>query len=127
MKIAVPVTESNMIDSHFGHCEFYNIYSVANEVEISEVKKVRSSNGCGCKSDIASVLAADGVTVMLAGGIGEGAINVLNYNGIEVIRGCSGEASYNVKLYLAGHLSDSGSSCMQHGSHHNAGHSCNHH
>ena len=38
---------------------------------------------------------------MLAGGIGGGAINVLNNSGIEVIRGCSGDATEVVKtLYL---------------------------
>ena len=41
--------------------------------------------------------ASDGVTVMLAGGIGGGAINVLNNSGIEVIRGCSGDAGEVVK------------------------------
>jgi predicted Fe-Mo cluster-binding NifX family protein len=126
MKIAVPVTENNLIDSHFGHCEYYNVYTVTEKNEISEVKRVNSPDGCGCKSDIASVLASGGVTVMLAGGIGAGAINVLNYNGIDVIRGCSGSASENVKKFLNGLLQDSGSSCSHHESHHQSGHSCNH-
>ena len=93
MKIAVPVTGSNQIDSHFGHCEFYNVYSISENNEISEVKRIASSQGCGCKSNIANTLAADGVELMLAGGIGEGAINVLNFSGISVIRGCSGDAT----------------------------------
>lgn len=126
MKIAVPVTGNNNIDGHFGHCEYYNVYTVTEKNEIAEVKRVSSPDGCGCKSDIASVLASDGVSVMLAGGIGAGAINVLNYNGIEVIRGCSGDASENVKMYINGLLEDSGSSCSQHEAHHHSGHSCNH-
>lgn len=52
----------------------------------SDAKKIGSPEGCGCKSDIARVLATDGVTVMLAGGIGGGAVNVLNNSGIEFIR-----------------------------------------
>jgi len=51
---------------------------------------------------------------MLAGGIGGGAINVLNNSGIEVIRGCAGDATEVVKLYLSGLVEDSGSSCHQH-------------
>ena len=82
--------------------------------------------GCGCKSDIASVLASDGVTVMLAGGIGGGAINVLNNSGIEVIRGCSGDAAEVVKLYISGLVKDSGSSCHQHEAHKQDGHQCSH-
>ena len=74
MKIAVPVTNQNQIDGHFGHCESYNVYTISDKSEITGVKNVESPQGCGCKSDIASVLASDGVTVMLAGGIGGGAL-----------------------------------------------------
>ncbi len=130
MKIAVPVTSENQIDSHFGHCESYKVFSITEKNEIADQKSVKSPEGCGCKSDIASVLASDGVTVMLAGGIGGGAINVLNNSGIEVIRGCSGDANEVVKLYLSGLVEDSGSSCKQHESHHEHGHEhghqCNH-
>ena len=126
MKIAVPVTKENQIDNHFGHCESYGVFTISDKKEIAEIKSVESPQGCGCKSDIASVLASDGVSVMLAGGIGGGAINVLNNSGIEVIRGCSGDATEVVKLFLSGLVEDSGSSCHQHESHHDHGHSCSH-
>ena len=126
MKIAVPVTKENQIDSHFGHCESYGVFTISDKNEITEIKSVESPQGCGCKSDIASVLASDGVTAMLAGGIGVGAINVLNNSGIGVIRGCSGDATEVVKLYLSGLVKDSGSSCHQHESHNKDGHQCSH-
>jgi predicted Fe-Mo cluster-binding NifX family protein len=126
MKIAVPVTKENQIDSHFGHCESYDVFTISDKNEIVEIKSMGSPEGCGCKSDIASVLASDGVTIMLAGGIGGGAINVLNNSGIEVIRGCSGDATEIVKLYLSGLVEDSGSSCHQHEAHQENGHSCSH-
>jgi predicted Fe-Mo cluster-binding NifX family protein len=127
MKIAVPVTRENIIDSHFGHCEAYNVYTVSDNNEITNIKTIASPQGCGCKSDIATVFAADGVTIMLAGGIGDGAINVLGRNGIEVIRGCSGDATEVVKQFLSGTVEDSGSSCQQHHDH-NLGrsHQCSH-
>jgi predicted Fe-Mo cluster-binding NifX family protein len=28
MKIAVPVTKENQIDSHFGHCETYGVFTI---------------------------------------------------------------------------------------------------
>jgi predicted Fe-Mo cluster-binding NifX family protein len=124
MKIAVPVTKDNQIDGHFGHCESYGVFTISEKNEIAGIESVASPKGCGCKSDIASVLATDGVTVMLAGGIGGGAINVLNNSGIDVIRGCSGDATEVVKLYLSGLLEDSGSSCHQHENHHQHGHEC---
>ena len=125
-KIALPVTQSNQIDDHFGHCDMYNVYSISDDNEIEKVQTVDSTKGCGCKSGISSVLAAEGVTVMLAGGIGNGAINVLKANGIEVVRGCRGDATAAVHSYLAGNLPDSGISCHQHEHRHRHVHQCNH-
>lgn len=128
MKIAVPVTSNNQIDSHFGHCDSYAVYTVSENNQISDVQTVKSPEGCGCKSNIASVLAESGVSVMLAGGIGGGAISVLNGQGIEVVRGCKGDAKEVVTLYIAGAVKDSGSSCKAHESHHSDGeeHQCSH-
>jgi predicted Fe-Mo cluster-binding NifX family protein len=65
---------------------------------------------------------------MLAGGIGGGAINVLNSAGIEVVRGCSGKPENVVKQYIDGLIADSGESCQQHEHHQAEGgeHVCNH-
>jgi predicted Fe-Mo cluster-binding NifX family protein len=126
MKICVPVTRENTIDDHFGHCEFYNVFTVSEKGEITEVQTIESEQGCGCKSNIASVLAENGVTVMLAGGIGGGAINVLNNSGIDVVRGCSGNPTEIVKQFIAGSIIDNGISCQQHESNHEDGHVCNH-
>ena len=127
-KIAVPVTRSNQVDDHFGHCEFYNVFTVSEMGEITEVLTIPSVQGCGCKSNIALVLANLGVTTILAGGIGGGAINVLNYAGIDVIRGCSGDATGLVRNFVAGLVNDSGESCHQHELHHQDGnnHQCGH-
>ena len=128
MKIAVPVTNDNQVDSHFGHCEFFRIFTVSENNEIKDVKTINSEEGCGCKSNIANTLAENGVTVMLAGGIGGGAINVLGNAGIEVVRGCSGNSEELVKQYIAGLVLDSGESCQQHEHHHGHHHDhvCNH-
>ena len=127
MKIAVPVTSTNQVDGHFGHCEFYSIFTISGNNKITHINTIPSVQGCGCKSGIAGTLAADGVTIMLAGGIGGGAINVLNNAGIEVIRGCEGDAMEVVKDYISGTITDSGESCHQHEVHHGegGGHQCN--
>jgi predicted Fe-Mo cluster-binding NifX family protein len=124
MKIAIPVTSDNRIDDHFGHCEYYGVYTISDDSQIIDVKTIKSEQGCGCKSNIASVLSDQGVTIMLAGGIGGGAINVLNNWGIDVIRGCSGIAAEVVNDYVSGKLSDSGVSCHQHEQHQDNGHQC---
>ena len=66
-KIALPVTRDNRIDDHFGHCEMYSIYTINEQNGIAAVDTITSAGGCGCKSDIAGVLAAKGVTLMIAG------------------------------------------------------------
>jgi predicted Fe-Mo cluster-binding NifX family protein len=124
-KIAVP-TSGNLVDSHFGHCEMYTIITSDDDLNITRKEILPSPQGCGCKSNIAEVLQKIGVSVMLAGGIGGGAIQVLNMHGINVVRGCSGEIDNVAELYLKGKLTDSGISCAQHEHHHADGHTCSH-
>lgn len=122
MKIAVPVKENHEIDNHFGHCSFYQIFTITDKQEVLFVETTDAPTGCGCKSDIAETLEKNGVKVMLAGGIGNGAINKLAQHGIEVVRNCAGNATEQVQRYLAGELKDGGSTCSAH----DEGHECNH-
>lgn len=115
-KIAIP-TSGNLVDNHFGHCEMYTIITADDNNNITNKEILPSPQGCGCKSNIAAVFQQIGIKVMLAGGIGEGAINVLKNHGIDVIRGCSGEVNILAEQYLKGTLVDSGVSCLQHEHH----------
>ncbi|MGB4413359.1 MAG: NifB/NifX family molybdenum-iron cluster-binding protein [Paludibacter sp.] len=63
------------------------------------------------------------VKIMLAGGIGDGAINKLSSQHIQVIRNCKGDVNELVSDYLAGNLKDGGQSCSSHT--HGEGHVCN--
>jgi predicted Fe-Mo cluster-binding NifX family protein len=124
VKIAIP-TRENQVDDHFGHCAMYTVVTADENHNIINKEIIPSPQGCGCKSNIATVFQQMGVTTMLAGGIGEGAINVLSRHGIQVIRGCSGDVDQLAVNYLKGSLIDSGISCSHH-EHHGEGHSCNH-
>ena len=75
---------------------------------------VESPVGCGCKSNIAQTLSELGVKVMLAGNMGEGAVQVLNHAGIEVLRGCVGPVKSVADSWLKGDVSDSGDACHAH-------------
>lgn len=112
-QIAVPTCDG-MVDNHFGHCDHYTIFHVDDLKNIIKTETLPSPQGCGCKSNIASVLAEMGVTLMLAGNMGMGAFNVLSNAGIEVIRGCSGKIEDVVKSYLDGAIHDSAESCDHH-------------
>lgn len=121
-KIAIPLKSSNLIDDHFGHCKYYGIYTISDQNQVVGNKILESEQGCGCKSNIAQELHESGVSVMLAGGIGLGAINVLNSHQIEVVRGCSGNAEDIIQQYIDGKLIDNGVNC----NHHEEGHQCSH-
>ena len=112
MKIALP-TRDGRIDDHFGHCHHYTIYTLEGN-SIVATEELPAPQGCGCKSGIAAELEQMGVKVMLAGNMGDGALNKLSSHGIKVIRGCSGDITTVIKSYLTGFILDSGISCSHH-------------
>ena len=121
MKIAVPTREGR-VDNHFGHCDHYTIFTIEGKQVISR-EVLASPQGCGCKSGIAADLEKMGVEVMLAGNMGEGALNKLSAHNIRVIRGCRGDIEAVVSGFLAGFILDSGVGCSAHAE----GHECAHH
>jgi predicted DNA-binding protein (UPF0251 family)/predicted Fe-Mo cluster-binding NifX family protein len=125
MKVAVPARDGQ-VDAHFGHCEHFMVYSLDQEKKIVAEEKIVSPEGCGCKSNIAGILARTGVTHMVAGNMGEGAVHVLQAHGIEVVRGASGDARDAAARFAAGTLGDSGKPCAGHGSGRGHGADCGH-
>jgi predicted Fe-Mo cluster-binding NifX family protein len=113
MKIALPSQEKK-IDDHFGHCEYFTVFTIDENKKIVAEETVASPHGCGCKSNIVETLSQMGVSLMLAGNIGGGAINVLNNRGIQVVRGCSGNVQDTAEQWLHGTLQDSGIVCHAH-------------
>ncbi len=113
MKVAIP-THGNSLDDHFGHCEAFTVFTINDNREIVSDEIVPSPAGCGCKSDIAQILSKMGVRMILAGNMGEGAVNVLRSSGIDVLRGCSGDVRKVAENWLNGTLKDSGITCTQH-------------
>ncbi len=124
MRIAVP-TRDKKVDDHFGHCEAYSLFTIDADQKIAHTEMLASPQGCGCKSNIASILKEKGVDVMLAGNMGGGALNVLTNHNIKVIRGCTGDVNLLVESYLQGKIGDSGIGCSHH-ENHGEGHVCNH-
>lgn len=116
MKIAVP-TRDGIVDEHFGHCDHYTIYEVTNG-KLGNGERLESPQGCGCKSNIAGVLAEMGVVTMLAGNIGQGAVNVLSQSGIQVVRGCNGSVQEVAEAFLAGNIQDQPIICDHHDCNH---------
>ena len=115
MRLAIP-TRDGHVDDHFGHCAYYTIFDIE-DGKIVSTERLDSPQGCGCKSNIASVMQEMGITLMLAGNMGEGARTKLESHNIRVIRGCKGDIEAVVKGYLSGFILDSGESCSHHECH----------
>ncbi|MRR16207.1 MAG: dinitrogenase iron-molybdenum cofactor biosynthesis protein [Deltaproteobacteria bacterium] len=113
MKIALP-SYQDQVDEHFGHCEYFTVFTIDDQNNIQSQETVTPPPGCGCKSNIAQVLAQMGVKYMLAGNMGQGAVNVLGMSGIQVLRGCRGNVKEVTESWLAGNLRDSGLACAAH-------------
>lgn len=124
IKLAVP-TRGNDVDDHFGHCESYTIFTVDADDNIVKTEVLPSPQGCGCKSNIGSILKEVGVSVMLAGNMGNGALKVLQHHGIDVCRGCSGNVRQIAEEFLQGKIVDSGEGCKSHDNHDEHEHICN--
>ena len=124
MKIAIP-TKENIVNDHFGHCDAYTIFSINKTGKIVSTEILPSTEGCGCKSNIAEILQQQDVKVLLAGNMGAGAYNRLNNVGIKVYRGCTGEVVKLAEDYIAGKIIDNNEGCHQH---HKQGeeHQCSH-
>ncbi len=114
MKLITIPTRDGMVDNHFGHCAYYTVVTLDEKNQTVKQERLDSPEGCGCKSNIASVMQDMGVTLMLAGNMGMGAYNKLSAHGIEVIRGCHGKTDDVLKAFLNGELKDSLESCDHH-------------
>ena len=59
-------------------------------------------------------LADRGVEVIIAGGMGGGAVEIFNERNVEVIVGAQGDARAAAEAYLRGELESTGSICHEH-------------
>ena len=110
MKIAV-ASMGSAVAGHFGHCENFNIY----EAENGNVKSAQSIPNPGHKPGFLPNFLGDmGVEVIIAGGMGGGAVEIFNERSIEVIVGAQGDAKAAVEAYLRGELISTGAVCHEH-------------
>jgi Uncharacterized conserved protein len=120
MKIAVPARDG-VVDEHYGHCKEFKVFGFDDLGQIVDETAIPSAEGCGCKSGIAAVLAREGVTHLVAGNMGDGAIHALAAQGITAVRGAQGDAKTAALAFAKGELRDSGMGCSAHEHGHDCG------
>lgn len=121
LKIAIP-TRAGLVDEHFGHCESFTIYCLDAAKAVTGSESFTPPPACGCKSNLIPTLVDMGVSLLIAGNMGQGAVANLDRAGIKVVRGASGPVDAALKAWLGGKLADKQILCMEHG----AGHECHH-
>ena len=110
MKIAVSYDNENIFQ-HFGKTENFKIYTIDNNAIISS--EVVDTNGTGHEA-LAQFLKVKGVSVIICGGIGEGATSALSQADITIISGIEGNCDEAVNAYLKGELESKGGHCDHH-------------
>ena len=121
LKVAVTYDNGNVFQ-HFGHSEQFKIYDAVDEV--IENSEVIDTNGTGHEA-LATFLADKGVTCLICGGIGSGAMEALEASGINVFSGVSGDCDEAVECLLRGELISGGVNCDHHDHHHDEEEDCN--
>lgn len=119
-KIAV-ASENGMVSGHFGHCEGFTVFDVE-EKQIIDNSFITSPEHM--PGFLPNFLYGKGVNVIIAGGMGGGAIEIFNEKGIEVITGASGDVKTVVEQYLQGNLKSTDFICNEHQHRHQ--HGCGH-
>ena len=110
MKIVVAAM-GNTVAQHFGHCENFIFFDVSN----GEIKSEESVMNPGHKPGfLPNFLADRGAKVIIAGGMGGGAVDIFNERDVEVVVGAHGDARTNVMAYLNGQLISTGEVCHSH-------------
>ena len=109
-KVAV-ASENGMVAEHFGHCQGFVVFDTE---ENKIVKRAVVANPGHRPGFLPRFLQEMGVNIVIAGGMGGGAIAIFNENNIEVIVGARGNAQVAVEDYLNGSSKSTHSICHEH-------------
>lgn len=118
--IAIPIRDGDFCD-HFGGAETFAFFDIDTTGEVlARPQMTPPEHGKGV---FPVWLRQQGVTTVLAGGMGPRAKQIFNVNGIEVITGVVPDTpAALVRSHLAGTLESTGGECHEHGLH-----DCGHH
>ena len=110
MRYAIPVS-GGMVSPHFGHCEHFALIDVNEERKEIMRKELIPSPGHQ-PGLLPEWLAEQGVSVVIAGGMGSRAQGLFQQNGIEVVLGTlESDPEKAVLSYLRGNLATGENIC----------------
>ncbi|MHB9093819.1 MAG: NifB/NifX family molybdenum-iron cluster-binding protein [Eubacteriales bacterium] len=116
MKIAIPEINGE-VNQHFGRSKSFAIVEMDNNAQISAVNFVSTEGMEHNHEGIAEFLHNSGVEVVIAGGIGLGAIKGLESQGLRILFGAEGPVEPVVESFAAGEFVSERKVCGCHGDH----------
>ncbi|MGI5835481.1 MAG: NifB/NifX family molybdenum-iron cluster-binding protein [Chloroflexota bacterium] len=125
VRIAVSADSNNGMDSlvsaHFGRCPYFVLVDVDNGSIVKVETVANPYYGNHQPGQVPAFINDQKTNVMLAGGMGAGAVSFFNQYGIEVATGASGTVREAVERYLGGSLSGVEPCCPDESGHHHHG------
>ena len=110
MRFAVPVTEGKLA-AHFGHCSHFALFDIDEATKAIVKKEVIPSPGHQ-PGFLPAWLVEEGVSAVIASGMGSRAQALFNENGIEVVVGVlSDDPEQAVLDYIKGKLATGDNIC----------------
>ena len=110
MRVAVPVTDDK-VAAHFGHCSHFALFDI-DEATKAIVKRELIPSPGHQPGLLPAWLAEEGVSVVIAGGMGSRAQAIFNENRIEVVVGVLSDDPQEAVLdYLKGELATGDNIC----------------
>lgn len=110
MKIAIACNK-NIVAEHFGHCEDFAIYDLENKKIVAKNVLPNPGHKPGFLPNYLNDL---GVKIIIAGGMGKGAIDIFEEKNIEVITGAAGDIDMVMQAKIADTLVSSAEICKEH-------------
>ncbi len=108
-KIAIPVDQNGILDAHFGHCRFFVLLNIENKEIISEEIIDPPPHEPGL---LPRWLADKGATDIIAGGMGQRAIQLFNQHGVNAFVGAPRISARELaEGYIKGTLTFSANYC----------------
>ena len=86
--------------------------------EAKKIGSIKEELQAATDSMLPDFIASNGAKVVIAGGMGAGAVNGCNARGMQVITGVTGSPDDAALLFAKGELKSTGSVCSHHGEHH---------
>ena len=117
LRIGFPTNDEVTVEEHFGHCEKFMVFSIENRKVVNKECLIAPEHAPGV---FPRFIGSNNINVVITGGMGQRAIDLIKANGGEVILGASGNIEDVLKVYLEGELYSKGSACAHH--HHDHDH-----